>query len=281
MLIGGGSLLVSGASRIAALSGVPPLVIGLTVVAYGTSAPEMAVSISSALAGSPDLAVGNVIGSNIFNVLFILGLAALIVPLVVQLRLVRIEVPLMIGASLLFWLMARDGHLSRNESVLLAAGAVVYTIWQIIEGKRASSSSERQAVRRKYRLEPFVLPLSVLAGLVLLVKGSDFLVSASTSLARSFGVDEVVIGLTIVAAGTSLPEVATSVIAAFKGDRDIAVGNVVGSNIFNILAVLGVTGTISPHGLLVSPGLLSFDIMIVVATAVVLGFTHNGTYCFR
>lgn len=267
LLVGGGSLLVSGAARIAALSGVPPLIIGLTVVAYGTSAPEMAVSVGSALSGSPDLAVSNVVGSNIFNVLFILGLAALIVPLVVQLRLIRVEVPLMVGASVLAWWMARDGLLSQSESTLLAAGAVLYTAWQIAEGRRASSSESREKIRRKYPLEPLVQALFIAAGLMLLVKGSDFLVSASTALARSFDVDESIIGLTIVAAGTSLPELATSAVAAFKGDRDIAVGNVVGSNLFNILAVLGLTGVLSPDGLQVSPGLLSFDMAIMIATA--------------
>jgi len=250
-LIGGAELLVRGASRLAAAAGISPLVIGLTVVAYGTSAPEMAVSVQSALAAQADIALGNVVGSNIFNVLFILGVSALIIPLTVAQQFVRKEVPIMIGASLLLWLAAADGVIARWESALLFAGIVAYTVYLVRESRR-----ERREIQEEYAAEFGAAPAAkgggvavniglVLAGLALLVLGSRWLVDGAVAIARAAGLSELVIGLTIVAAGTSLPEVATSILAAVRGERDIAVGNVVGSNIFNILAVLGIAAPCS------------------------------------
>lgn len=271
-LIFGAELLVRGASRLALAFGISPLVVGLTVVAFGTSSPELAISVQSAWSGQVDIALGNVVGSNIFNVLFILGLSALITPLMVQQQLVRREVPLMIAVSLLLWAFALDGGIERWEGVVMALGLVVYIVYAV----RTSRRETAQAMAQSAELPPdvggwdrhwSVQTLLVLSGLALLVLGSDWLVEAAVAIARALGVSELVIGLTLIAAGTSLPEVATSVVAAFKGERDIAVGNAVGSNIFNILAVLGVSASVAPASLTVSPALLAFDLPVMVAVA--------------
>jgi cation:H+ antiporter len=273
-LIVGANLLVRGASDLAAALGISPLVIGLTVVAFGTSSPEMAVSVQSAWSGQIDIAVGNVVGSNIFNVLFILGVAALIAPLIVAEQLVRKEVPLMIGVSGLLLLLALDGTIGRLEGALLFAGVVAYTVYLIVQARRvgaaASADYEKEfGPRLPAARRPWIWQIAlVVAGLVLLVLGSDWLVQAAVGTARLLGLSELVIGLTVVAAGTSLPEVAASIAAALKGERDIAVGNVVGSNLFNILAVLGLSSLVSPQGLSVAPSLLAFDLPVMIAVAV-------------
>jgi cation:H+ antiporter len=273
-LIAGADLLVRGASRLAAALGIAPLVIGLTVVAFGTSSPEMAVSVQSAWSGKTDIAVGNVVGSNIFNVLFILGLSALIAPLIVAEQLVRKEVPLMIGVSILLLLLALDGDVSRAEGAMLCAGVVAYTVYLIIQARRegaaASAEYEQEFGRDAAGLgRHWAVQIGlVVIGLVLLVLGSNWLVEGSVQTARLLGMSELLIGLTIVAAGTSLPEVAASVVAGLKGERDIAVGNVVGSNLFNILAVLGLSSLVSPGGLVVAPSLLAFDMPVMIAVAV-------------
>lgn len=273
-LVLGAELLVRGASRLALAFGISPLVVGLTVVAFGTSAPEMAVSVGSALEGRVDIALGNVVGSNIFNILVILGLSALLVPLVVHQQVIRQEVPVMIAASLLLWGMAADGGVARWEGLLLVGLLAAYTVYLIRQSRR-----ETAAVRAEYEealdgsgagwrghwLTQLAL---ILAGLALLVLGANWLVDAAVGFARLLGVSELVIGLTIVAAGTSLPEVATSVLAALRGERDIAVGNAVGSNIFNILSVLGVTAAVAPVELQVSAAALAFDLPVMVAVAV-------------
>jgi cation:H+ antiporter len=239
-------------------------VIGLTVVAFGTSSPEMAISVSSAWKGEADIAVGNVVGSNIFNVLFILGLSALITPLVVSKQLVKLDVPLMIGVSVLAFLLSMDGRIAFWEGAILFVGVIGYTILAIRMGKASGETGE--AVEGADRTG---MNLGLIAvGLVLLVLGSQWLVSAAITIATAMGVSELVIGLTIVAAGTSMPEVATSVTAAIRGQRDIAVGNVVGSNIFNILAVLGLTAMVAPGGLPVSQAALNFDYPVMMAVAV-------------
>jgi cation:H+ antiporter len=287
-LVAGAELLVRGASKLALSFGISPLVVGLTVVAFGTSAPEMAVSVQSAWSGQVDIALGNVVGSNIFNVLFILGLSALIVPLVVHQQIIRQEVPVMIGASLLLWAMAADGGINRWEGLLLASLIVGYTFVIIRQSRR-----ETAAIKAEYE-EAFdggatgwdahwgVQLLLILAGLALLVLGSSWLVEAAVAFAQYLGVSELIIGLTIVAAGTSLPEVATSIMAAIRGERDIAVGNVVGSNIFNILSVLGISASVAPSDLVVAPAMLAFDLPIMVAVAVVcLPVFFNGSCITR
>lgn len=276
--------MVRGSSRLAAALGISPLVIGLTVVAFGTSSPELAISLQSAFQGQADIAVGNVVGSNLFNILVIVGLSAIITPLVVAQQLVRLDVPLLIGMSLLTWWMATDGLIGRVEGVVLFSGLVVYISFLIWQSRR-----ESQAVQDEYAAEfgngrnkswqMWAMNLGlVAAGLLLLVLGSRWLVEGAVALARTMGLSELVIGLTIIAAGTSLPEVATSVLAAIRGERDIAVGNAVGSNMFNIMAVLALTGVIAPGGVPVAPAAINFDIPVMTAVAVAalpIFFTGN------
>ncbi len=274
-LVVGAEALVRGASKLALSFGISPLVVGLTVVSFGTSAPEMAVSVGAVLNGSTDLAIGNVVGSNVFNVLFILGLSAVITPLVVNIQLIRQEVPIMVGASLLLLALSLDGRLGRFDSGLLFGLLIAYTVFLVLQ-----SRAETQAARDEYAAEvqpgkpgawdarlPVQL-LLIVVGLGLLVLGSEWLVSAAIVFAKALGISDVVIGLTIVAAGTSMPEVAASVTAAIKGERDIAVGNVVGSNIFNILGCLGLSGLVAGSGgLVVPPSVLNFDIWVMIAVA--------------
>lgn len=273
-LIVGAELLVRGASRLAAAMGISPLVIGLTVVAYGTSSPEMAVSVLAALSGQADITLGNVVGSNIFNVLFILGLSALLVPLVVSRQLVWLEVPLMVGVSLLLLLLAADGTLSRFDGVLLFTGAVAYTLFAIYQSRKEGGGGEKGYAQKigedglKAGGSLLAQIASVVAGLALLVLGSRWLVNGAVAFAQSLGVSDLIIGLTIVAAGTSLPEIATSLLASLRGERDIAVGNVVGSNIFNILVVLGLSSLLAADGIPVPPAALRFDIPVMIAVAV-------------
>jgi cation:H+ antiporter len=270
LLVLGAEWLVKGASRLAATLGISPLVIGLTVVAFGTSAPEMAVSVKSAWSGQPDLALGNVVGSNIFNVLLILGASAVITPLLVSSQLVRLDVPVMIAVSALTFLIAGDGSVSRLDGALLFAGAVAYTAFQVWQSRKERGTVEEQYAKEYggRRSSTAANLAFVAAGLALLVLGSRWLVNGAVAFAQALGVSELVIGLTIVAAGTSLPEVATSVLAALRGERDIAVGNVVGSNIFNILAVLGLSALVSPAGLPAPAALVRFDLPVMLAVAI-------------
>lgn len=294
LLVVGAELLVRGASSLAEAAGVPPLVVGLTVVAFGTSSPELAVTVGASLGGQGDVALGNVVGSNIFNVLFILGLSAAIAPLVVSHQLIRLDVPLMVVASVAVLLMALDGVIGGLEGGVLFAGILLYTTFQIVHSLREAG---RRRARRKEAASPdnvdpgaartmagataeppppqdpvqarWIRNLAfVVGGLILLVFGARWLVDAAVETATALGVSELVIGLTIVAAGTSLPEVATSVLASVRGQRDIAVGNVIGSNIFNILAVLGLGSLLAPRGLLVAPGVITFDIPVMIGVAV-------------
>ncbi len=273
-LAAGADLLVRGASGLALSLGLTPLVVGLTVVAFGTSAPEMAVSVGAVLNGQTGIAMGNVVGSNILNVLLILGVSAMITPLLVDRQIVRQEVPVMIGASVLLLVLAQDGRLSMAEGAVLAALMVAYTAFVVLQARRHSARNLDSASTEAAPADPIGTGrlsrqlLLLAAGLGLLVLGSSWLVDGAVSLARDFGLSEVVIGLTIVAAGTSMPELAASIAAAVRGQRDIAVGNVVGSNTFNILGCLGLSGLVSGGaGLEVSPALLRFDIWVMLAAA--------------
>jgi cation:H+ antiporter len=269
LLIAGAELLVRGASSLAVALRVSPLVIGLTIVAYGTSAPELAVSVQSGIAGQGDLALGNVVGSNIFNVLLILGLSASITPLVVSRQLVRADVPLMIGVAFLFLLLAIDGSISRLDGLVLFAGAISYTTYALIQSRRERQPQTTAPATTEQRRTPWpVQVLFLLVGLGMLVIGSEWLVNGAVMFATALGVSELIIGLTVVAAGTSLPEIATSVLASMRGQRDIAVGNVVGSNIFNLLSVLGLTALVSPAAIPVSDSALAFDIPVMLAVMV-------------
>ena len=271
VLVIGADVLVRGASRLAVSFGVSPLVVGLTVVAFGTSAPEMAVSVGSALNGNPDLAIGNVVGSNIANILLILGISALITPLLVDEQIIRQEIPIMIGASALLVVMALDGSIGRIEAAALFGLVVAYTVFLIVQSRRASKNVqdefETEIPTSNWDRHWAVQVALIVVGLVMLVQGAGWLVDAAVAFARAFGVSDLVIGLTVVAVGTSMPEIATSIVAAIRGQRDIAVGNVVGSNVFNILAVLGVTGLVSSGGLPVSDAARNFDLWVMLAVA--------------
>lgn len=269
LLYVGAELLVKGAVSAAFRLGISPLAIGLTVVAYGTSAPEMAVSVQSALTGSGDIAVANVVGSNSFNIALILGLTALICPIRITEKVIRFDIPIMIGASAaaLFFLM--DGHLSRPEGMLFFAGIVGYTVWTF--GRARNEPAEVMAQEIEETLPPKTgsmvrAILFIVLGLVLLVAGSRAMVAGAINVARAFGISEAVIGLTIVSAGTSLPELSTSMIAAIRRQPDISVGNIVGSNIFNILAILGASSMLAPIS---APGLSGVDLGMMLTMAVV------------
>lgn len=265
LLVAGAELLVRGASRLAASFGVSAIVVGLTVVAFGTSAPEFAVSVGAAIAGEPDLVLGNVVGSNIYNVLLILGLSAVIAPLVVGRQMVRREVPLMVAASLGTLLLGLDGSIGRLDGVLMFGSLLVWVAY-LIRGSRALMIAEHDAPAPSPRGRG-VNVLLVIIGLAMLVVGARWLVDGAVAAATALGLSELVIALTIVAVGTSLPELATSVIAAIRGERDIAVGNIVGSNVFNLLAVLGISAIVAGD-VPIAEGALTFDMPVMVAVAV-------------
>jgi len=274
LLAFGGEALVRGASRLAAIARISPLVIGLTVVAFGTSAPELAVSLQASLAAEPDIALGNVVGSNIMNVLLILGFCALLIPLIIAQRLLFQDVPIMIGASLLVFGLAFDGRIGRADGLLLLALMIGYIVF-IIGHSRRETREIRAVYESEYpRAERYTAKslalqlLNVAAGLVMLILGARWLVWSAAEAARLIGVSELVIGLTVVAAGTSTPEIAASIVATLRGERDIAIGNLIGSNIFNLLAILGAAALISPEGIPVAPAAFSFDIPVMIAVSV-------------
>jgi cation:H+ antiporter len=271
-LVAGAEALVRGASRIAMSLGISPLVVGLTIVAIGTSSPEIAVSVGAVLSGTTDIAVGNVVGSNIFNVLVVLGVCAVITPMVVHSQVIRQEVPIMIGASVVLAVMVFDGRLGRWESLLLLALLVAYLVFVVLQSRaevaRAGDAHEGDADRKGgWDGHWSVQAVLIAAGLALLVIGSEWLVDAAVAFARALGVSDLIVGLTIIAVGTSMPEVATSVAAAVRGERDIAVGNVVGSSTLNILGCLGVAGVLSDGGLGMAPAVLNFDLWVMLAVA--------------
>ena len=275
LLVGGAELLVRGASRLAAAARISPLIIGLTVVAYGTSAPELAVSARASLTGDAGVALGNVVGSNIFNVLFILGIAAIMSPLTISSQLVRLDVPVMIGVSLLAWVLSSNGTIEPVEGALLLAGLAGYTAVQVVLARyyarrEPDATVESSPMNPPFSARSFALYAAlVLAGLVCLGAGADWFVQGAIAIAQRLGITELLIGLTIVAVGTSLPELAASVWATVRGERDLAVGNVVGSNIFNLLGVLGVSALLGPGGAEVSQDALQYDIPVIIAVAVV------------
>ncbi|MET3859523.1 cation:H+ antiporter [Dietzia sp. 2505] len=306
LLVAGGESLVRGAGRLAVTLGISPLVVGLTVVAFATSTPELAVSVDAALSGHPGLAVGNVVGSNIANILLILGLTALIAPLLANSRIVRVDIPIMVGFSILLLVVALDGVISSLDGLLLFVGVVAYVVATVVISRRrtadptdapqveptvgdagsaegttgeqspAGSGTPESAAgavgvdSAEAGASHSVLKSSALValGVLMLVVGARLLVTAASDLAAAWGMSDLVIGLTVVAIGTSLPELATSLVAAFRGERDLAVGNIVGSNMFNIGAVLGLTSLITP--IEVAAGAIRFDLPIMVAVALAL-----------
>ena len=268
LLFGGGELFVAGSSALALLLGIPQIVIGLTVVSLGTSTPELFVSLISTFKGGDAIAVSNVVGSNIFNVLVVLGLSALVVPLRVKSRLVRRDVPLLLGVSMAVWGMASGGRLTWQAGLALLVGTAINLIWEM---RTASEYSDEEGdFDEGDRATPAVAAAKLAGGLVLLVLGSDVLVKGATAAAIGLGVTETVIGLTIVSAGTSMPELVTSLVAAYRGKADLAIGNVVGSNLLNQLVILGVCGVFSGEGLLVDPAVISRDLPVMVLTTLAL-----------
>ncbi len=269
LLYFGAEGLVRGGTALALRFGVSPLVIGLTVVAFGTSSPELVVSVQAALNGNGAIAVGNVVGSNICNIALILGLSALIRPLRVHAHLLRLDVPVMIVVSMLLLLLLLDGRISRAEGFFLLAGIIGYTGYNIWQARReAPRIQEEFAQALPTPLNKAWLDvLYVLGGLGLLMAGADLLVDGATVIARTFGMSDAMIGLTIVAIGTSLPELATSVVAAARGEGDIAIGNVIGSNVFNILGILGVSSLVRP---LQNEGINLVDLGVMTAVAVLM-----------
>jgi cation:H+ antiporter len=274
----GAEWLVKGASSVAARLGIAPIVIGLTVVAFGTSAPEFAVSVQGALSGNSDVAIGNVVGSNTFNILFVLGLSAVIGSLTIEQRIIKRDIPILMALSIVIYGLIWNDVVGRLEGLVLFIGIIVYTLWLLRGARKAESekvNAEYEEAMQQVEGETVAKPLYfqiglVVVGLALLILGSRFLVSSATTIAEAFGVSDLVIGLTVVAAGTSLPELATSVMAAYRGQRDIAVGNVVGSNIFNLLAVLGASAAISSEGIAVNRELIRLDYPVMLAATLVL-----------
>ena len=269
LLFAGGEALVRGASTLARLIGLSPLVIGLTVVGFGTSAPELLVSIDAALAGSPDIALGNVVGSNIANVLLIGGAAALLAPFAGRGAFPARDLITMIGASGLLLGLATTGLLTRPMGTFLLACLVGYLVaTALMPGRPATDEEEEAPASGSLPVQILVSLGFIAAGLLGLVYGAGWLVDSAVSIARDFGVSEATIGLTIVAVGTSLPELATTLIAARRGQSQIGIGNIIGSNIFNILGILGVTATVAP--IPVAAGFVQTDIPLMIAISLVL-----------
>lgn len=259
-LVKGADWFVDGASNIAAKFKIPQLVIGLTIVAMGTSAPEAAVSITAALQGSADITIGNIVGSNILNVLVILGLSAVIIPVAVAKSTVKIETPFLIGITVVLLLLGLDGTISLVDGLILIALFVVYLLYLLHMAKNNPEETEETKPLKLWQAI-----IATIVGLVLIILGSDFTVDAASEIARMLGLSERFIGLTIVALGTSLPELFTSVTAARKGNADIAIGNIVGSNVFNILFVVGLSSLVTPV-----PFASNFIVDTIVATAAVV-----------
>lgn len=245
LLVWGADKFVAGASAFARRLGVSPLLVGLTIVAFGTSAPELAVSLTAALQGANEIAVGNVLGSNLFNLLVVAGLSAVLCPLIMDRTLLRRDWPLSVGAAVLLLLfLAPDLTISRVEGLILLAVFVVVLVVQIraaMQGRGAADSEEEEIP-----MSPLLIGVNIVLGLACIIIGGQLAVNGATGIARMFGLSETLIGLTIVAIGTSLPELVTSLVAAHKGQNEIAMGNVIGSNLFNILLILGVSASITP-----------------------------------
>ena len=257
MVLYGADRLTEGASALARRMNVPEIIIGLTIVAAGTSAPELFVSLVSAIKGTPDLAVGNVVGSNTMNAMLIVGCAAMVAPMTISKSTVKKDIPFSVAASVLLILIAVDSFLGRIDGVLLLLGFAVFMVYTLRQAKKGKQEESTEVKPQN----PWLSVAFVLLGLGLLVVGSNVFVGHASSLALALGVNEGVVGLTVVAGGTSLPELATSVVAARKGQSAIAIGNVIGSNVFNILLILGLTATISP---LQITGITTIDMAVML-----------------
>lgn len=262
----GAGWLVKGSAALAIKAKISPLVIGLTIVAFGTSAPELVVNLNATLTGQGDIAIGNVIGSNIFNIGFILGISAIIYPIKVKEQLTKLDIPIMLVATILLVLFFWNGHLGRAEGILFVIGITLYTLFSLYYSRKKNLNKDN--IELEEQPKPwFVDTLYMIGGLAILVFASRLLVNNAVSIAKELGVSEAVIGLTIVSAGTSMPELATSVVAAIKKNPEIAIGNIVGSNLFNILAIAGITATIHP---IHSNNVNYIDLLVMLGMSVLL-----------
>lgn len=285
LLIVGAELLTRGGTKIANLMGISPVVVGLTVVAIGTSMPELAIGVEAALAGSGELAIGNIAGTNTLNILLILGLIATIKPLPIELSTLRVDLPSMVFAAILFLAFALDGSLGRIEGIVLAVLAVAYTVIVIRASRKESvpaqlefqrefgealvPAEQRPAQRARGRRDFGMNLAALIGGIVIIVLGADWLVDGASDIARMIGASEAFIGLTIVAIGTSAPELVTAIVSTLRGDRRIAVGNLIGSSTYNILLILGVTMMVPGDPILISPNLSFIDIPLMLIAALV------------
>jgi cation:H+ antiporter len=269
LLVAGGEMFVRYAANLARLVGMSSLVIGLTVVAFGTSAPEFAVGAVAAVGNHPDTGLGNIIGSNIFNILVVLGLASIITPLGVKQKLVRFDVPILIAVTLLIWLMSLNGIISPVESGVLLVLLFAYTAFTVYAARGRPDSGQNVSDPPVSHTSVGMSIVLLIIGLGVLTLGSHLTVGSAVLIAKRFGISELVIGLTAIAAGTSLPELVTSLVALRRKENDIAVGNVIGSSIFNILGVVGVMGMLGLNGVKVSEGVRTFDLPFVFAVAVI------------
>lgn len=269
LVLWGADRLTDGATAIAQRLNVPQIVIGLTVVAMGTSAPEFFVSFVSALKGTTDMAVGNVVGSNIFNTMLIVGVAAMVAPMTIAKNTVKKDIPCAVGASLMLAVMSLDNEISRLDAVLLFIAFLLFMAYTL----RLAKTGEKEDETVIKKMKPLKAAFLVLLGLACLIVGSNLFVESASAVAKSLGVSDAMIGLTIVAGGTSLPELATSVVAAMKGRSSIAIGNVIGSNVFNILMILGITGIICPMDL---HGITPVDMGVLFGSMLLLwGFSYT------
>jgi len=272
LVLSGADRLTEGASALARRINVPEIVIGLTIVAAGTSAPELFVSLVSALKGTPDLAVGNVVGSNTMNCMLIVGCAAMVAPMTISRSTVKKDIPFSVGASVLLMLLALNSFLGRLDGIILLAGFAIFMTYTLLQAKKGKAEP---VAGQQEQQNPWLSTFYVIVGLAFLVVGSNVFVDHASSLAYALGISEGVVGLTVVAGGTSLPELATSVVAARKGQSAIAIGNVIGSNVFNILLILGLTATISP---LQIEGITTIDMAVMLVSVVLVWLFSRTRY---
>jgi cation:H+ antiporter len=273
-LVAGAEVMTRGGTKIASRLGISPIVVGLTVVSIGTSTPELAIGVVAASEGSGALAVGNIAGANVINLLFVLGLSALILPVAIEMRTLRLELPVMAGAAILLWVLAADSVLSRVDGLILVTGAIAYTgavIWAARRETREIADEFDEAYPTVATSGPrTALHVGMtLGGIAIIVVGAQLLVDAAVGMARAFDVSDALIGLTVVAIGTTAPELVTTVVSTLRGERDIAIGNLLGSSMYNVLLILGVTCLVPAHGLELPPALVRIDIPIMVAATLV------------
>jgi cation:H+ antiporter len=270
-LLVGADLLVRGAAGLASHLGVRPIVIGLTVVALGTSLPELAIGIDAVRQGSPGLAVGNIVGANLVSILLILGLSALIRPIAFERRTLRFELPAMTVASLALWLLARDGKLSRVDGTILCLGGAAFTAGIIWTSRKESAPVREDYASRseRGRRGPLLRVLALVAGIGLVLVGAEFLVDGSIEVARSLEVSEATLGLTVIAIGTCSPELVTTLTSTIRGDRDIAIGNLLGSTVYNIAVILGITVLVAPADLQIPQEVIAADLLVLAVVGLI------------